>query len=197
MATHTCIEHPRGKRNIFKRIGKLLSVGLQQVVLQQVVLIQTDVLFPRIPNNPMTISKFPHIKLKHTITIYYTYNNTITKQNLTIEMSGRCTVGTIKCEIRNGKWQLKSKTPLNVDSSISILVRTTPLRKIEKMIDFYIFGKSTGLEKFTGANCDQIGPLVEILSSFKIGAPQKNRLSIWHYIGAVSRWCCVVNKNAE
>ena len=53
------------------------------------------------------------------------------------------------------------------------------------MIDFYIFCKSTGLEKFIVANCDQIGPLVETLSSFKIGAHQENRLSIWRYIGAV------------
>ena len=34
----------------------------------------------------------------------------------------------------------------------------------------YIFYKSTGLEKFTGANCDQIGSLVETLSSFEVGA---------------------------
>ena len=53
---------------------------------------------------------------------------------------------------------------------VFIVARTTPLRKIEKMIDFNIFCKRTGLEKFTGANCDQIGPLVETLSSFKVGA---------------------------
>ena len=43
-------------------------------------------------------------------------------------------------------------------------------KKIEKMIDFAMVCKSTGLEKFTGANCDQIGPLEETLSSFKVGA---------------------------
>ena len=48
------------------------------------------------------------------------------------------------------------------------VARTMPLRKMEKMIDFYIFCKTTGLEKFTGANCDQIGPLVETLSSLSI-----------------------------
>ena len=37
------------------------------------------------------------------------------------------------------------------------------------MIDQYFY-KSTGLEKFIDANCDQIGPLVETLSSFKVGA---------------------------
>ena len=51
-----------------------------------------------------------------------------------------------------------------------ILARTTSLRKIEKMIDLYIFCKSTGLEKFTGANCDHIGPFIETLSGFKVGA---------------------------
>ena len=65
------------------------------------------------------------------------------------------------------------------------------------MIDFYIFCKSTGLEKFTGANCDQIGPLVETLSSFKVSARQENSLSIWRCIGAVSQWCYVVDKNVE
>ena len=61
-----------------------------------------------------------------------------------------------------------------------MVARTTPLRKIEKMIDFSVFCKSTGLENFTGTNFDQIGPLVETLSSFKIGAPQENRLSTLH-----------------
>ena len=42
--------------------------------------------------------------------------------------------------------------------------------KTKKMIDFNIFCKSTGIETFTGANCDQIEPLVETLSSFKVGA---------------------------
>ena len=65
------------------------------------------------------------------------------------------------------------------------------------MIDFFVFCKSTELEKFTGANCDQIGPLVETLSSFKVGARQENRPSIWRYIGAVSRWRYVVNMNVE
>ena len=65
------------------------------------------------------------------------------------------------------------------------------------MIDFYIFCKSTGLEKFTGANCDQVGPLVETLSSFKVDARQENRLSIWRYIGIISRWRYVVNKNVK
>ena len=51
------------------------------------------------------------------------------------------------------------------------------------MIDFYIFCKGTGLEKLTGANCDQVGPLVEILPILKVGA-----FSGWHYI---------VNKNVE
>ena len=64
---------------------------------------------------------------------------------------------------------------------------TTPFGKIEKIIIIYIFCKSTGLEKFTGANCDQIGPLVETLSSFKVGARKGNCPSIWRYIGAVSR----------
>ena len=50
-----------------------------------------------------------------------------------------------------------------------------PSRKIEIMIDFY---ESTGFEKFTGANCDQIGPVVETLSCFKVGARQENRPSI-------------------
>ena len=65
------------------------------------------------------------------------------------------------------------------------------------MIDVYIFCNSTGLEKFTGTNCDQIGPLIETLSSLKVGARQENRLSIWRYTGAVSRWRYVVNKNVE
>ena len=65
------------------------------------------------------------------------------------------------------------------------------------MIDIYIFCKSTRSEKFTGAKCDQIGPLVETLSSFKVSARQENRLSIWRYIGAVSRWYYVTNKNIE
>ena len=56
--------------------------------------------------------------------------------------------------------------------------RTRPFRKIEKMMNVYIFCKSTGLEKFAGANCNKIGPLVETLSSFKVGARQENRLSI-------------------
>ena len=57
---------------------------------------------------------------------------------------------------------------------------------MEKMIDFYIFCKSTGLEKFTGANCNQVEQLVETLSSFQIGARQENRLSK-RCVGAVSR----------
>ena len=65
------------------------------------------------------------------------------------------------------------------------------------MIDFCIFCKSTGLEKFAGANYDKIRPLVETLSSFKVGARQENRLSTWRYFGAVSRWRYVVNKNVE
>ena len=64
------------------------------------------------------------------------------------------------------------------------------------MIDFNIFYKSTGLEKFTGANCDQIGPLVETLSSFKVGAIRKTVCQL-HYIGAISRWRYVVNKNVK
>ena len=42
------------------------------------------------------------------------------------------------------------------------------------MIDFYIFCKRTGLQKFAGANCDQIGPFVETLSSYKVGVRQEN-----------------------
>ena len=55
------------------------------------------------------------------------------------------------------------------------MARTTPLRKIEKMIDFYIVCKSTGLEKFTSANYAQIGPLVETLSSFKDGTREESK----------------------
>ena len=65
------------------------------------------------------------------------------------------------------------------------------------MIDFYTFCRSTGLEKFTGVNCDQIEPLVETLSSFKVSARQETCLSIWRYIGAISSWLYVANKNVE
>ena len=78
------------------------------------------------------------------------------------------------------------------------IARTMPFWKIEKMINSYIFCKSTGLEKFTGANCDQIGPLVETLSSLiKVGTRLENRLSIWCYIGAVSHRRYIVNKNSN
>ena len=58
------------------------------------------------------------------------------------------------------------------------IAKTTALIEIQNMKDFCIFYKSSGLEKFTGANCDQIGPLVETLSSFKMGVHQENRLSM-------------------
>ena len=48
-------------------------------------------------------------------------------------------------------------------------IHVTPFRKIEKVIDFYIFYISIGLEKFTGAIFAQIGPLIEMLSSFEVG----------------------------
>ena len=61
----------------------------------------------------------------------------------------------------------------------------------------YIYCKSIELEKITGANWNQIGPLVETLSSYKVSARQENLLSIWRYTGAVSRWRYVVNKYVE
>ena len=47
----------------------------------------------------------------------------------------------------------------SVTSDFKQVARTTPLKRIEKMIMRLknISCKTTGLEKFTGANCDQIG----------------------------------------
>ena len=50
------------------------------------------------------------------------------------------------------------------------VARITPFRKIEKVIDFFIFYICIGLEKFTGAIFAQIGPLEEMLSSFEVGS---------------------------
>ena len=61
---------------------------------------------------------------------------------------------------------------------ISKVARTTHFRKIEKVLESYIFLKSRRLEKSTGACFAETGPLVKILSNFKVGASSKNRLSI-------------------
>ena len=50
-----------------------------------------------------------------------------------------------------------------------MVARTTPFRKTEKVIDSYIFYISIGSEKLTGGIFAQIGPLVEMPSSFKVG----------------------------
>ena len=68
-------------------------------------------------------------------------------------------------KMKEGKKKVKSLK----QALAPLIARTTPLRKIEKIIDFCIVCKSTGLEKFIGVNCAQIGPFVETLSSFKNG----------------------------
>ena len=55
------------------------------------------------------------------------------------------------------------------------------------MLESSIFLENRRLEKFTAACFAQIGPLVKMLSIFKVGACSKNRLSILCYFGVVSR----------
>ena len=51
-----------------------------------------------------------------------------------------------------------------------MIARITAFRKIDRVIDLYIFYISIGLEIFTGAICAQIGPLIKMPSSFKVGS---------------------------
>ena len=51
-----------------------------------------------------------------------------------------------------------------------IIAKTAHFRKTEKVIKSDTFLKSRRLEKFTGACFAQIGPLVKMLSNFKVGA---------------------------
>ena len=95
-----------------------------------------------------------------------------TKRNITLALPGHCKNS---CEVHQAGHDGQSRSSYN---NQHLVARTTPLRKIEKMIDFYIFCISTGLEKFIGANCDQTGPLIETLSNFKMGVRQENCLSI-------------------
>lgn len=65
---------------------------------------------------------------------------------------------------------IDKSSAINEHSSATVVARTTPFRKIEKVLKSYIFRKNRRLEKFTGASFAEIGLLVKMLLNFKVGA---------------------------